>query len=378
MKNMKKKSERIYWIDAAKAINIFFVFYAHISGTVRHQGSSIALSQFKFICSFNMPFFFFVAGFFFKRKYLSTKKELVTLFYKRIIPVLLFSLATIPFWMIRQYRHDGVVQYWALVKVSLHYLHGETNLNNTVWFLICLFTTEVLAIVLLPKITKNYQKALVAILSISLGLILTNKYHIFEQYLGIYKNTWYIHEALVALGFYITGHLTFHQLHKLLQVKTIPRLALVVLFTALTILTFDLNNPYEEFTVIMSLSSHGSNIYFIMTAIFGTLSTIFISTFIPKSPVVDYVGKNTLILLGTSGFCLHFLNPYLATLYPRLDSAIWVTGYNTIVSIISILLSVPVIYLLNKYFPQLVGRPYQQGPLLPSLDSIKQLDKNSS
>ncbi|MEA2008503.1 MAG: hypothetical protein U9O54_05240, partial [Chloroflexota bacterium] len=63
--------------------------------------------------------------------------------------------------------------------------------------------------------------------------------------------------------------------------------------------------------------------------------------------------------------------PYLATLYNHLDSAIWITVYNTIISIISILLSVPIIYLLNKYLPQFVGRPYQQGPLLSSLASIK-------
>ncbi len=373
MNGAKRESKRVYWVDAAKAIGIFLVFYGHIAASVRQQGSLIAFKQVKFIFSFHMPLFFFLAGFFFRRRYQSGKKEIIALFYKRVIPVLLFGAMAIPFWMIYHYSQSADTRYMIVkpIKDALHYIHGETLLNNTTWFLICLFSTEVLAVILLPKLKKNYQKALLAIASLSLGLILANNYEDFEPYLGIPQNIWYIHEALVSLGFYIFGYLSLTYLYKLARINAISRLLLAALFISLTVLTFNLNSPYEGFVVVLKDSWHGSNIYFIMTAIFGIFSTILISTFIPKSPVVNYIGRNTLILLGTNGFCLHFLNPYLATLCPHLDSTSWVTGYNTIVSIISILLSVPVIYLLNKYFPQLVGRPYQQGPLLPSLDSIK-------
>lgn len=366
---MPKNVKRIYWVDAAKFIGIFLVIYAHIVGEIRQHQNPIAFNQFKFICSFNMPFFFFLAGFFFKRKHQSAEEEIKVLFLKRIIPVFFFSIATIPFRIAYQYFNTGHVQYRELTKSLLHYLHGDTRLNHVMWFLVCLFTTEVFAIILLPKITKIYQKILIAILSMSLGLILTNEYKIFEPYFGIYKNTWYIHEALVGLGFYITGHLAFPQLHKLLQMKAVPRLTLAVLFSTLTILTFDMNRPYEAFLVIMKLSFHGSSLYFLTTAILGSLATVFIATFIPKSQAIAYLGKNTLILLGINGFFHHFVNRYLPNLFTNLDSALWVTGYSMLTSILSLLLSVPVIYVLNQYFPQLVGRPYQKGPILPSLRS---------
>ena len=378
MENAKRKSERIYWVDAAKAIGIFLVFYGHVVEFVQQQESLIAFSQFKFIFSFHMPFFFFVAGFFFKRRYQSMKKEIVTLFYTRLIPVLLFGITAIPFWMAYQYLKYSDIRYMILLKDSLHYLHGETKLNGVTWFLVCLLATEVLALVLLSKTTKSYQKALLAIISLSLGMVLTNKINLFEPYLGFHKNTWYFHEAIVSLGFYALGHLSFPHLHKLTKIKAVPRLALTALFIALTALTFDLNTPYAEFVVVMKESWHGSSIYFIMTAIFGILSVILLSTFIPKSPAVNFIGQNTLILLGINGFFLHFVNPYLATLLNHLDSAIWVTGYSTLISVVSILVSVPFIFLLNKYLPQLVGRPYQQGPLLPSLDSVTQLHKKGS
>mgnify|MGYP006296750773 CR=1 FL=1 len=367
---MKIKSKRIYWIDALKAISIFLVFYAHISADIPNQESTVAFKQVKFIYSFHMPVFFFLSGLFYKRRYQTFKKEISTLFYKRIIPAFFFSIAMIPFLMIYQYSNFGYIHYRELIKKTLHFLHGETELNYTTWFLVCLFTTEVLAIFIFSKFKKSYQKAIAATLTTSLGLILTNKYHIFEPYLGIHLNTWYLHESLVALGFYTMGHLTIKQLYELPKMNVILRGVFAVLFSALTIFTFDLNNPFPEFVVIMKVSSHGSSIYFILTAIFGILATLFIATLIPKTTFISFLGKNTLILLGLNGFLITFLNPYLATNCPNLDSAIWLTGYLTITSMASILICFPIIYILNKFIPQLVGNPFQKGPLLPSFDKL--------
>ena len=371
MKKTNNNSERVYWVDAAKSIGIFLVFYGHIVEFVQQQGSLIAFSQFKFIFSFHMPLFFFIAGFFYKRRYQSTKKEIITLFYKRILPVLLFGAATIPFWMIYQYFKYSDIRYMVLLWNSLHYIHGETRLNDVTWFLVCLFTTEVLAIILLSKITKPYQQIILAITSLILGLVLVNNNEVIEPYLGFHQNTWYIHEAVVLLGFYIAGYLSFHPLIKLARIKAIPRIFLAGFFTTLTVLTYNLNNPYENFVVIIKESWHGNSIYFVITAIFGTLSVILLSTLIPKSSAISFIGQNTLILIGINGFLLHFINPYLATLYTHLDSSIWITAQSTLISAVSILLSVPFIFLLNKYLPQLVGKPYQPGPLLPSLESKK-------
>jgi hypothetical protein len=52
----------------------------------------------------------------------------------------------------------------------------------------------------------------------------------------------------------------------------------------------------------------------------------------------------------------------------NLDSTLWVTLSSIIIALSSIALSLPVVWLLDKFTPQLVGKPFQAGPLLPGLD----------
>jgi len=88
---------RILWIDTAKAIGIFLVFYGHLIEPLM-QSNSIVFLQFKFVNSFHMPFFFLVSGFFLK---ISKKpiQRIKTLFLRRIIPVFAFGILTLPFWI---------------------------------------------------------------------------------------------------------------------------------------------------------------------------------------------------------------------------------------------------------------------------------------
>lgn len=364
---MQIKPERVNVIDTAKAIGIFLVFYGHLVERFAVLGSEAAFIQYKFIYSFHMPFFFIIAGFFFRRKNVSKSDETRILFYKRIVPVLFFAVITIPIWLLYNYLIWGSIDFSIITEKTLPYLKGHPELNQITWFLICLFIVEIIALFVLPKIKSRMVGLFVAGMFLSLGLYLTNDINQTKLLFGIYKNTWFIHEALVAFGLYALGYFTFDSLRYLLQQNIFARILLLVSFLGITFLTFDLNSPYETFVVLMKESWHGYSLWFIITAVSGTLALIFISSIIPYNKLINFVGKNTLILLGMNGIFHTFVNLHICTKVNNLDSFWVITAVSFSVSILSILLSVPAILIFNKYIPQLVGNPTQSGPLLPNL-----------
>jgi fucose 4-O-acetylase-like acetyltransferase len=249
----------------------------------------------------------------------------------------------------------------------LPYLRGQPLLNEITWFLVCLFTTEVIAIFVLPKATTNLKKFIVILIFMSLGLTITMNMKDYENILGISKNTWYIHESLVAMGFYTLGYSTFELLNKIAHLSQIKRFLILIISFSITLLTYDLNTPYEEFVVIMKESWHGWSLYFLVSAISGIAFVLLLSTFIPKNKAIEFIGQNTLILVGTTGICHNFVNTHIVTKLDFVNTVWGVTLFSVFIVAINLLLSLPVIVILNKYLPQLVGKPYQKGPILPNL-----------
>ncbi len=360
---------RIPELDTAKALGIFLVFYGHIVSEFSQVGSSVAFAQFKFIFSFHMPFFFVVAGFFFRRRHRSLGWEIRDLFYKRMLPVFLFGLLMLPLWPVYRYLIWGYVDIPIFTAKVLPYLKGQPELNPITWFLVCLFMTEILAALMLPRIKNPLWGYMTAGFFLGLGLWLTQDIDRAEQLLGIYKNTWYFHEALVAFGFYALGYFSFPTLQTVLRWKGPWRFLLFLTFATITLATFNLNAPFPEFVVVMKESWHGNSFWFLISAFSGTLALLLISTLIPTDKTLDFIGRNTLILLGMNGFFHLFINLHLATRIENRESLGVITVISLLASILSLLVSVPVILFLKKYLPQLVGRPYQKGPWLPAFKS---------
>lgn len=370
MMEKTSSSKRIYWIDAAKALGIFLVFYGHIVEAIFRVESQPAFQHFKFLYSFHMPFFFFISGFFFKRRYENLEDEIKDLFLKRILPVLIFGVLAIPMWLIYQGIIFGDIHFKQLIKYALHYLRGDPDLNTITWFLVCLFTAETFAAVLLPKRSRPGWLFLVSAAAMAAGLFMTSQFKLVGPFIGLDKNTWYFHEGFVALGFYGLGYLSFNAVRKFTETGIILRALVLAVGITVTILTYNLNQPYDDFVVVLKESLHGNAFLFLITALSGTAALLALSTFLPRMKIISYVGQNTLILIATNGYFLQFVYPHLAEILPMLDNRVLVTLYGLTFSILSILLSVPLIFFLNRYFPQLVGYPKQDGPLLPAITTL--------
>ena len=89
------RSGRLDWVDYAKGIGIILVVYGHVLIGIYNSKIDIPHSFYdycqKFIYSFHMPLFFFLAGLFYEQKELTTfknflfKKELGWIFFHKFL-----------------------------------------------------------------------------------------------------------------------------------------------------------------------------------------------------------------------------------------------------------------------------------------------------
>ena len=360
---MQTIKKRYYWVDAAKAIGIFLIFQAHILQRAYRSSTIEIFWQYKFIYAFHLPLFFFISGFFYKNRDIPKLEQIGVLFQKRIFPVALFAALTLAFSVPYQYLKFGTVDAAYYVDNLLYLLQGKPHLSATLWFLVCLWLVEIWAVTILPTVKTNLHGILLSVFFLYFGYVWSATPELETFYL-LPKNFWYLHETLIAFGFYVAGYTSFKWVGRLLQTHAILRFSLMVPLFGLSYWAAQINMPYKGFVVVMKASEHGDLLPFLLSAFAGTLATLLLASFIPHLKWVDYIGKNTLVLLGMNGLFMSFFNSHILAWLNHYDSTAWMTFDSIWVSVLTIALSVPAIELLNRYLPQFIGRPQADGPWL--------------
>jgi acyltransferase len=151
---------------------------------------------------------------------------------------------------------------------------------------------------------------------------------------------------------------------------TAPAAAIALLFV---LFTFRLNQGPFNFNyynaVVIMMSSHGHLFWFPATALAGSLGLFFLSKITPAWKTIAWMGRNTLILMGLNGFFYHHVNPWAGRWvfdsFAGRPGMIFAAGL--IMTLVSLALCIPFTYLLNRYVPQLVGKPKRHGPWLKAL-----------
>jgi acyltransferase len=140
---------------------------------------------------------------------------------------------------------------------------------------------------------------------------------------------------------------------------------LTLIFTGLFFFsTLDLNSAVNT-----AVSVHGNVLLFPLTAIAGSLFLISIAKLTPPCSLILFFGQNTLVLLGLNGLFYHFVNEpctrQLSVFLP--DSQLAVFVICGLATLASLAISFPCVLVLNKFLPQLVGKPRIDGPILKRL-----------
>lgn len=252
-------------------------------------------------------------------------------------------------------------------------IRGFPSFNFTTWFLVCLFSVEVLHFIVSPYLNGSKKKiCFFIILFYILGWVISWQKSYVANMLQ-FGGFWYVYEAFVAYSFYLVGKLIF--VAKLDSKMTNKFVTILFLLFSLILFvgTFDLNQqPFlntQQQVVIMSVGIYGNPFFFPLTAIAGSTFIIILSRMIGSIRAFDFLGRSTLILLGLNGFFFHFINTYFINYGMKFISGSEFSIFLlcAVLTFISLILCIPFILLLERYLPQLTGNPKVAGPILPIL-----------
>jgi acyltransferase len=186
-------------------------------------------------------------------------------------------------------------------------------------------------------------------------------------------NYLFLHEAVTLYGFYLLGIYLrrkrfFSDLAPLKWLLPGAVAAfLIVLFT------YKLNTGPFSFhyfnAVVILFASHGNMLLFPLTAIAGCAMVLLLAGMTRKQGVIVWLGQNTLILMCLNGVFYHYLNSPTAKwiLANLTQSGLGIFAASLAMTVVSLILCIPLVWVFTKFVPQLVGKPKVDGPLLKNL-----------
>lgn len=180
------------------------------------------------------------------------------------------------------------------------------------------------------------------------------------------------HEAVTMYAFYLIG--VYLRRNKVFMEKMSPRIAVpgLIISFLIVLLTYNLNTGLFNFTpydaVVIIFASHGHFLWFPVTAVAGSFCILFLARLTPPQKTIVWMGQNTLILMCLNGIFYHFINLRVAqwVVGNLTSSAPVVFGVGCVMTVASLALCIPLIFLFNRYIPQLVGKPKRNGPWFKS------------
>ncbi|WP_190973826.1 acyltransferase family protein [Bifidobacterium reuteri] len=304
------KSNRILWVDYAKALAILGVFFMHgaVPGDVPAVG----------VASFDMVVFFFLSGYVFSiRKYSSFWLFLWNKIRTLVVPGAFFAITAFiierivaaiqgHFLSLGQYLH------WLLgIIVNLR---GHPGFGNIPWFLTCLFLIEVFGYCLV-RITERAFRSDMTLVVIAAALLLSG--WLYSACIHIVL-PWAADVALSMSGFFVLGIMARKHsvsFERLLSPWSIL-LMLVVMVGAVAA-----NYWIFGHEVNIYLNSYGNLICYILAALSGTWMVLAICRVLVDlsrrtllERVLLYFGRNTLIFYCVNDGIYPKLIPWMLSL----------------------------------------------------------------
>ena len=361
---------RLRWIDALKGFGIILVVFAHYK---------LPITLDTYIFSFHMPLFFFVSGFLFNFvKYAeSTANFVKERFISLIIPYFAFAVLTCLFYFLLDELFSPGVATINFFEADIFYivysiLYSQTTMisyNGPLWFLTCLFITELLYSGLAKR--YHWQRWKLAISLIIAGII----GYLYSVYVP-FTLPWNADVALTAVVFYGAGNLFrrfFESVENLRNDFGLPKSGskfnnvffvvekfLPIFFILVSIMYFAYLLQFPTDKINMSGMKYGGFFSFYFLAFSGILTFVYIFKKIGNLEVFEYYGRNSLIVLAfhfpMKDILIKIFNLFIGI---ELDCFCCTTSTAIALTVLNLLGLVPIIFLINRYFPVLAGK---KGP----------------
>jgi len=365
---------RIRAIDVARFYAMALVFYGHFIERFMLLKNPAGAIQYKFVYSFHMVVFFVLAGYVVKESDIefSFGKYLKHRFISRLLPFLFFTgiFMVLPIFFHGEFVNIKLPTVDGYLTGLLNTLFGIPIFCVPSWFILMLFTVELLHYGAFRFLKSNSRILIGALIFYVVGYWLNLKLDIVNPLKGrvIGWNYLFIHEAITMYAFYLLG-IYLRRKKFLIGKVSLKILVPGAIITFLIVLfTFRLNTGPFNFSVydavVIIFASHGNFLWFPVSAVAGSFLILFLAKLTPSQKTVVWMGQNTLILMCLNGVFYHYINGPVAkwVLETLSGSGFTVFCVGCLMTLLSLAACIPFIYLLDKFVPQLVGKPKLSGP----------------
>lgn len=267
-----RKSDRIHYLDIAKGIGIYLVVLGHVTHSEW---------LWYYIWQFHMPLFFFISGLLYTPKE-SFKAFLIKRTKSLYIPYVIFFLVTFAYWVLieRKYRGAEIPISYELIGLPYGtYEGGHLFFNGVIWFLPCLYVTEII-FYFIAKLKDR--------IGIFAGIICSFSIGQFFLLSGVDYLPFGLHTAFNAILFYGIGYL-FKPIFIHLNNKN-KKHQVLFLIGCLAIQLLYLGKYVSNIKVC--------TIPYSFLAFAGIGFYLILSNLLNKNRVIEYFGRNSLVILG--------------------------------------------------------------------------------
>lgn len=202
---------RIKWVDTAKTLGIFLVFWGH----VLYSGSEVASIINRAIYSFHMPMYFILSGYVLKPDSKSFKEYLKNKVKRILLPALIVYIFTLPFYF---YSLDYSTATAYSIIVQVFYVIGTCAYNVPIWFFFCIF--QVLMVSKLVDLSNASNKRII-ITTLSFLILAFILYASDWKYFNLFG----FNKCVLGLFFYSFG-ITLKRLNYENHIKQISLIAI--------------------------------------------------------------------------------------------------------------------------------------------------------
>ena len=333
------------WIDIYKGIAIIFVVIGHLE---------ISKPLYDFIFMFHMYAFFFISGITFKVKSDSTFKTYFIYNIKRLyIPYLFFFFfLDITNFVAQAYINRNIqVSLIGTIKNIISVLIGGGIFQSSAsigaaWFLLALIIVRLVSwLIVKYSHNKMWIFGIISFVLFTVGYLFNG--HSFLPFK--------VFSTLTAFLFMFLGYFSKQYFYKILHVKKVfVLMASLIGFLAVLILSF----ASKETVVLVSNILPKNPLITLSAGFMGCFAILFLSIWISENSktakILSFYGLNSMIIMG-----IHSEINFVCRLaFDLIHNIINISQgvRSVLILIITLLISIPVCSLLNKYIPILVGK----------------------
>lgn len=342
----KKKTDRLQYIDIAKAIAIFLVVLGH-PRAVEDYGTVE-----RFLYAFHMPLFFMMSGIFLKQKSHYGVQSWKNFFKKNLLGLFVPYIIWAAIYMTFSYINVGKVLYGSWIVLR------NTHSLSSLWFLPVLFMARTYQEAMMHvawkfKWNPRIVAAVCAFLFFVIGMVIPHNNT--GDGIGM---PWGFDIAFVASTFMLFGYLGRPYLEKFVERGNLLKLGIAAASLGLLLVGMHFAHYSETHPfMLMANAEFGSPVICLINGIAGSLMVIMIaqilSSVLKHRSLFLYIGQNTMGI-----YLIH--KTFLQGLYNMTINIAPGTPYlirALVISCITIAFSLFLMSILSKYISEILGRP---------------------